>query len=82
MVLHGTYLKPDYLKNGPRKYEEPEFKAEEEKPVKLVKNTEKKDLSLYEDDFNSSSDEEETLSGQSINNLLEKLLKLEEENNN
>lgn len=82
LVLHGTYEKPDYLKNGPRKYEEPDFKAEEEKPVKLVKNTEKKDLSLYEDDFNSSSDEEETLSGQSINNLLEKLLKLEEENNN
>ncbi len=39
LVLHGTYEKPDYLKNGPRNYNEEEVTvgdatADESKPVK------------------------------------------------
>ncbi len=59
LVLHGAYEQPDYIKNGPRKYDEPMLDTPKKDPSKAVSQSEmvksnvptaKKDLSSAEVD--------------------------------
>ena len=78
LVLHGTYEKPEYIKAGPRKYEEPDF-VESERLEEQEKQAVKGNLNAKKDLSDDESDEDslENLSDQSINSLLDKLLSLQ-----
>ena len=77
LVLHGTYDQPEYLKNGPRIYEEITSNDPSADEKNISNNNKKKYLTSSEE---SESYEQETdnLSDDSINSLFDKLLGIRE----
>lgn len=68
LVLHGTYEQPEYIKNGPRKYEELEDASSS--------GNQNQKKNLYEEDSESESADSNEDQNDSIYSLLDKLIRL------